>query len=162
MITRILLAIVAAAVLAAQPASAQVNLQSVTNGAVLAVCIQALDDKFDMNNAEDLDEWGLVPGSAATEARYRAELPGIEIAEAVFDNGSVLLGHIPGTSCGVHIMGPDRVATRDSLIRTMLETGIKSTTGTDPEGDEVISFPFAGHPIYVYTSTAGNVMVQVR
>ena len=162
MIAHTFLATAAATLFAALPAAVEVNFQTVTNGAVLAVCTQALDGSFDMNNAEDLDEWGLTPGTASEEAQMREDIPGIELANAAFDNGAVLVGYIPGKSCGVHIQGRDRVATRDSLIHTMLETGIKASSSTDEDGDEVIAFPFAGHPIYVYTTTEGNIMVQVR
>ena len=102
------------------------------------------------------------PGSAEAEADMRAELPGIEIAEAKFDNGSVFMGYIPATSCGVHILGRDKVATRDSLIRSMLDMGVKSETSVDSDGVETRSFPFAGHPIYGFSTPEGNIMVQVR
>ncbi len=109
-----------------------------------------------------LDEWGLAPASAATEADLRSGIRNIEAADARFDNGYILVGYVPRTSCAVQIEGEGRIAARDALIRMLLDTGMDYRESTTPKGDQLLHFPFSKHPIFIYTSTAGNVMVQIR
>ncbi len=154
------------ALLLAHPVQAQsaddIRLMNASLAAVLAVCVPAVDGKFDMNDRAALRDYGLAPASAETEAQLRKDYPGIEYAGVVLPAGSVSIGYLPGQWCQVKVDGATRVAIRDELVKEMLDTNVRATRSTTAEGTDLLLFHFTAYTIQVRTTRTGEVGILVH
>jgi len=153
----------AAGTTVASPAPAQapdkIDMIDAGVASVLAICVPVMAGSFDINDAAALAPFGFRPWSGADEAEVRASVPGIEIASADTDDGSVVIG-AERDVCTSKFVGDRSVAVRDALIRQLTETGVRQQRIAE-DGSVTLAFFFTAASIYVDTRN-GKIMVQVR
>lgn len=147
----------------AAPAAAQtpekVDIMDAGLASVLAICVPVIESGFDINDATALAPFGFRPWSGAEEAEVQASIPGLEVASADTDQGSVVIGVERGL-CTARFTGDEALSVRKELVRQLTATGVRQER-SDKGGSITLAFYFTDSTIFV-DNRDGKVMVQVR